>query len=69
MELNEQELTELKSVLGTIRNRLPENQASYIWNTFNKIRGEHEVQPCMCQSSAGHWVRAMDTLRNYVSNK
>jgi len=69
MELNEQELTELKSVLAQISTRIPENKASYVWNTFNQIRGEREVQPCMCQSSAKHWVRAIETLRNYISNK
>lgn len=69
MELNEVELTELKSVLSTITTRIPENKAGYIWNTFNHIRGLHESQPCMCQSSAGHWVRAVEALRNYVNNK
>lgn len=69
MELNEVELTELKSVLSTITTRIPENKAGYIWNTFNQITGARENQPCMCQSSAGHWVRAIDTLRNYVNNK
>jgi hypothetical protein len=69
MELNENELAELKSVLSGITTRIPENQAGYIWNTFNHIRGERESQPCMCQSSAGHWIRAIDTLRNYVNNK
>jgi hypothetical protein len=69
MELNEQELTELKEVLTQITTRIPENKAGYVWNTFNQIRGESEKQPCMCQSSAGHWIRAIDTLRNYVNNK
>lgn len=69
MELNETELTELKSVLSEISTRIPENKAGYVWNTFNHIRGEKEVQPCMCQSAAGHWVRAIDALRNYISNK
>lgn len=69
MELNEAELTELKSVLSTITTRIPENKAGYVWNTFNHIRGERETQPCMCASSAKHWVRAIDFLRNYVNNK
>jgi hypothetical protein len=69
MELNEQELTELKSVLAQISTRIPENKAGYVWNTFNQIRGEREPQPCMCASSAKHWVRAVEALRNYVSNK
>jgi len=69
MELNENELAELKSVLSSITTRISEHQAGYIWNTFNHIRKEHEPQPCMCASSAGHWVRAIDFLRNYVNNK
>lgn len=69
MELNEVELTELKSILSEITTRIPENRAGYIWNTFNKIRGLHEPTPCMCQSSAGHWVRAIDSLRDYIKDK
>jgi hypothetical protein len=69
MELNETELTELKSVLSEISTRIPENRAGYVWNTFNKIRGLHEAQPCMCQSSAGHWLRAVNALRDYINNK
>lgn len=69
MALNETELKELKEILSQITTVIPENRAGYIWNTFNKIRGLHEAQPCMCQSSAGHWVRAIEGLRNYISDK
>lgn len=69
MELNEQEIKELKEVLSTITTRIPFDKAGYIWSTFNHLRKESEPQPCMCKSSAGHWVRAIDFLRNYVNDK
>lgn len=69
MELNETELNELKDVLAQITTRIPEDKAGYVWNTYNQITGGREPQPCMCQSSAGHWVRAINTLRNYITNK
>lgn len=69
MELNETELAELKEVLSTITTRIPEDKAGYVWSTFNKIRGEREPQPCMCASSAKHWVRAIESLRNYIIDK
>lgn len=69
MELTQEQLAELKGVLSQITNRLPENLAHYIWNTFNHIRNESEPMPCMCGSSGAHWKRAVDFLTDYAKDK
>ena len=67
--LSEEELKELKDILETIVNHIPEHQASYVWRTYNKIAGDHGPQPCMCNSAAKYWKAAVDELRNYIKNK
>lgn len=67
--LTEEQFIELKSFIKTIGAYLPENQAPYVWNTFNHIRGEREPQPCTCASSGAHWKRAIDFLFNWVKEK
>lgn len=67
MELNKQEFNELKQLVDSITTRIPHEKAGYIWNMFNRLRKENEPQPCTCKSSVGHWVRAIDFLRNYVN--
>ena len=69
MELNEEQYAELKQTLSEIGAYLPENKTNYIWNTFNAIRDEHEVQPCTCASSGKHWKRAIDSLHEYVTKR
>jgi hypothetical protein len=59
----------LDSVVSSLGAYLPENQAPYIWDNFNKVRGEKEQRPCTCKSSAGHWKRAVDYLTNWVKER
>lgn len=68
-ELNPEELQILKDTLKDIGAYLPENKAPYIWDTFNHIREEQEPRPCTCNSSAGHWKRAVDFLHDYAKNR
>jgi hypothetical protein len=68
-ELTPEQLLELKNELSQIGAYLPENKAPYIWNTFNQIRGENEMRPCMCASAGGHWKRAIDFLHDYAKNR
>ena len=69
MELNELELKELKEVLNGISTHLPHDKTGYIWGTYNKVRDSREPQPCQCKSSGGLWLRAIEHLREYISNK
>lgn len=67
--LSEIELNELKSVLNTITTHIPEHQAGYIWDMYNKIDGNHGARPCMCSSAGKYWKAAVDTLNEYIKNK
>lgn len=60
------EFNNLKSVLDSITTHIPTNQAGYIWNSFIKVTGVKEPQPCNCGSSAKHWRRAYQTLREFI---
>jgi hypothetical protein len=68
-DLNPEQLQELKDTLKDIGAYLPENKAPYIWDTFNHIREESEMRPCMCSSSGRHWKRAIDFLHDYIKDK
>lgn len=67
--LTEEQFIELRDFIKTLGAYLPENQAPYVWNTFNHIRGEREPQPCTCASSGAHWKRAIDFLFNWVKER
>ena len=63
------ELEDLKEVLASITTHIPEHQAGYIWDMYNKIDGNHGARPCMCSSAGKYWKAAVDELRNYIKDK
>lgn len=67
--LSESAFIELRDFIKSVGAYLPENKAGYVWSTFNAVRGEHEPQPCTCQSSGAHWKRAIDHLWNWVKER
>jgi hypothetical protein len=67
--LSLEEYNELKNFTATLGARLPDGKMSYVWNTYNVLRGVHETQPCGCQSAAGHWVNAINYLKQWVKSK
>jgi hypothetical protein len=66
MIYTEQELVELKEVIGGITDRIPQDKVSYIWNNYKKISGDKANQPCTCKSSAGLWGKALETIKTYL---
>lgn len=62
----QEEFKELCNFVSTIKDWIPEDKASYVWNNYKKISGSIEQQPCNCGSSAGLWRKAMETIRNFV---
>ena len=50
-----------------VTNYLPDHLAGWAWSNYNRINGTHETQPCTCGSSAGHWRRAVDTIRGFIN--
>jgi hypothetical protein len=67
--LTEQEYNELSQFILSLGAYLPDNKATYVWSTFNKVRDANETQPCTCGSSGKHWKRAVDHLINWVKER
>jgi hypothetical protein len=57
---------ELKAFAQDIRDYIPENKASYVWNNFKLISGDKSNQPCNCGSAAKYWGLAMNTIRDFI---
>lgn len=62
----EEGYNELKLFAQGIRDYIPEDKASYVWNNFKLISGDKSNQPCMCGSSAKYWGLAMNTIRDFI---
>jgi hypothetical protein len=67
--LTQQEYIDLREFITQLGPYLSENQAPYVWGTFNRLRNENEPQPCLCSSAAGHWKRAVDYLLDWVNQR
>jgi len=65
----EEEFNQLNLVLDSITTHIPTDKASYIWNSFIKVTGVRESQPCTCGSSGKHWRRAFETLREFTNER
>lgn len=64
----EEEVSEMKEVIENIGNHLPQNVADWVWDKYTKIINKGEKKPCMCGKSAGHWRRAVETIRAFVKD-
>jgi len=64
----EAEYIELREVMHTITTHIPNDRMGWVWSNHNKILKTNEGQPCSCGSAAGHWIRAADTIRNFIIN-
>jgi hypothetical protein len=63
-----EEFLEMKQILSQITTRIPEDKMPYIWDKYLRITGTQEPKPCGCQSAAGLWIKAIDTIRKYISD-
>ena len=63
-ELNKDEIIELANSISTY---IPKDKMGLVWETYKRISGSREPQPCSCPSSAGLWRKAMDTIRDYAN--
>ena len=62
-----EEVNRLKEMLGMITSHIPTHLATEVWNNYKRISKSTENQPCQCGSAAGHWRRAVDTIRDWVN--
>lgn len=63
----EAEYNELKAVLELISTHIPNDKMGYVWSNYLKVTKTTEPQPCSCGSAAGHWRRAVEGLRDFVT--
>lgn len=62
-----EEYQKLKETAEGINDYLPENLLPYIWDNYRIISGNiEEPRPCSCGSAAKHWMKAVDTIKNYI---
>jgi hypothetical protein len=63
-----EEYQKLKETIEPIKDYLPENQLAYIWDNYRIISGNiEEPRPCSCGSAAAHWIKAVNTIKNYIT--
>ena len=62
----ETEYNELKTIAATITTHIPNDKVDWVWSNHNRINGNNETRPCTCGSAAGHWARAMETIRGFI---
>jgi len=65
-EFSKEEIVELKKLIDGIGNHLSPAQADIVWSKYTRIIDKAEKKPCMCGKSAGHWRRAVETIREFV---
>ena len=63
----EAEYVEVKTTIDAINQHIPNDKMGWIWGNHNRILGTNEPQPCSCGSAAANWIRAVGTIRNFVS--
>jgi hypothetical protein len=63
----EAEFNELKSIMETILTHIPNDKMGWVWSNHNKINNSNETQPCSCGSAASHWIRATNTIRDFIT--
>jgi hypothetical protein len=62
----EGEYIELKSIMKDITSHIPNDRMNWVWGNHNKILNTNEKTPCSCGSAAAHWIRAAETIRNFI---
>jgi hypothetical protein len=62
-----EEFKSLVETLDSIGNYLPDDKVGYIWSNYQKIANTTESMPCSCSSSAGLWIKAVNTIRTYIN--
>ena len=64
----EAEYKELKEIMNTITTHIPNDRMGWVWGNHNRILKTNEGQPCSCGSASGQWIRATETIRNFIIN-
>jgi hypothetical protein len=66
---SKEEFIEMRNIMKDITTHIPNDRMGWVWSNHNKILKTNEPQPCSCGSAAANWIRAADTIRNFISQK
>ena len=64
----ETEYKELKEIMDAISTHIPNDRMGWVWGNHNRILRTNEGQPCSCGSASSHWIRAANTIRDFIIN-
>ena len=62
---------EFKAMVGlsdSITSHIPIDKTNDVWGYYRKINNTNENQPCNCGSAAQHWLKAINSIRDYIKN-
>jgi hypothetical protein len=62
---------EFKSVVelsNSITSFIPTEKTNQVWDLYRRINNTTEGQPCNCGSAAQHWLKAMNSIRDYIKS-
>tara|TARA_R110000803_G_C11983035_1_gene320993 strand:+ start:1831 stop:2052 length:222 start_codon:yes stop_codon:yes gene_type:complete len=65
-KFSKEEIEQIREKMNRISDRIPENMARWVWGTYKRIKVTEEKQPCMCNSAARHWRKAVDTINTFL---
>ena len=63
----QEEYLQLQEIVIPIKEYVPGNHLHFIWDAYKRIEGRQEAQPCNCGSAAGHWARAVSTIKEFIT--
>ena len=64
----EAEYKELKEIMNNITTHIPNDRMGWVWGNHNRILKTNEAQPCSCGSASNLWLRAANTIRDFIIN-
>lgn len=65
-KFNKEEITEIKTNLQRIDTHIPNDLTHWVWNTYKRVTGSNENQPCSCGSAGKHWAKAVKEIKEFI---
>jgi len=61
-----EEYQQIKEIVIPIREFLPTQHLSLIWNYYMRLENRREAQPCSCGSAAKYWAASVNALKEFI---
>lgn len=61
-----EEVLELEREMRDITTFIPDSKMDYVWRMYQKIQNTTEPKPCGCRSASGLWIKAVETINNFL---